>query len=273
MSNLFYVRNSAFDESVRLSIPIKMRNGKMNYLYGARMPEIRDGSICQLIISVEDIEDEALKNIHLIEEEHILVKKDLEVFVEINFNRVQKEDRESIEKIQYGVETRYGVKIILDEDLKILVKGDKNPVLLPCKCRIPKLDYYEADSINQAQTYIIQKLQEKRKSFTANAFQKTYVKREKGYVLLDDIRNEMLASIESRLIINTDEFILNEKISESILAESMKDEIQRKILSFMMINKNRITGYKIKELSDNKIGGVIELFDKGVLISTEQVLA
>lgn len=45
MSNLFYLRNAAFDESVRLSIPIKMRNGKMNYFYGVTMPQIRDREI------------------------------------------------------------------------------------------------------------------------------------------------------------------------------------------------------------------------------------
>lgn len=264
---LYKRKNSIFEEPVRLSIPIKIKNEKMHYFYGDKMPQIRYGSICQLVIDIDDIEDEQFKAVHMKEEEFVLITKGLEVIVEVNYSKVPKEYKDSIVSFKYSLENLYGVRILLEDDLKMLIKGDKNPVLLPCKCRIPVLGGHEVDSLNQAHTYIIQHLQENRRSYTANAFQKTYVKSDNKYHLLEDIRSNALAGVEARLIIDEHVFRLNEKVSESTLEECMRDDLQRKVLSFLMTNKNSITGQKIKELSRNSISGIIQLFDKEVLVS------
>lgn len=186
----------------KVTIPVKVVNGKLEYFYGGTLPELEDGVIGELVLPIFAVKDK--KFIQTISREEIvdLLPKGTKLFVSMRIDDFATIDPE-LEKLL--IDYQY-VPIILLEDLKLRFKGTKKPELLFCKCAIPALGKIEANSLNQAYSLISEQFEKKRMSHTGNVFTKVFTQKEKEnfkyeYQPLSKLRSQKEAEYEKKYLL------------------------------------------------------------------------
>ncbi|MCS7263395.1 MAG: hypothetical protein NZ805_01025 [Armatimonadetes bacterium] len=84
------------------------------------------------------------------------------------------------------------VKVLLQEPLRLEMRGTSSPRLLDCRCHIPALEKHEkqfAASLNEAYTRVSEVFEPTRRSHTGNIFLLCVVKLPMGWLLLDNLRS------------------------------------------------------------------------------------
>jgi hypothetical protein len=186
------------DRTVR--IPIKIIDGRVEFLYGGSILDfVKDGSCGDLIIPAFAVKDkEKLKSLNS-EKRIELLPTDTRLFVSMKLperdcgDTAKKEYLEHIRKT-YGAPEFHDLEVFADfiikESLKIHLRGTKDAVLEPCKCKIEFL-HDEARSVNHAYTLLSTEFETQRISHTGNVFQKVYYLNEnKSWVSLDELRRD-----------------------------------------------------------------------------------
>ena len=155
-----------------VKIPIKIVNGYPCLFPEGRLPELKDGTIGDLVVPAHAFTDP--KIVVQFSEERIesFLTAGTKLVAQINPEHVPEQHRKSVEQNLPGF-VGSGVEFTLAGDQQMLRRGTKNAELLPCACSIPSLAE-EAKSINHAYTLISQAYEPHRISHTGNVFSKVF---------------------------------------------------------------------------------------------------
>ena len=176
----------------KVLIPIKIVNGKIEYLYGGALPELEDGIIGELLVPRYAILDNKVRE--LLDKEEVVELlpsgSSLRALVTIR-NGISPEQKNYLVPAMKIQQTGWLVEVVLLEALRLKLRGTKKGELMDCKCRIPALSNREAISVNQAYTLISEKFEPSRKSHSGNVFTKVYCHDSKGeWQQLDELRGK-----------------------------------------------------------------------------------
>ena len=188
--------------SKTITIPVIVRNGQVTFLYGGNLPPLREGTEGKLIVPAEDVVDErwtVLLNLRVAVK---FLPKGTVVGIIMKFDRAQdainlgwlKDELKEAKAVidgYYPVKICLPVKVCLQEDLYLEIRGTSKPRLLNCRCYIPALVKHEkqfVNSLNEAYTRISEVFEPTRRSHTGNIFSLCIVKLPTGWMLLDNLR-------------------------------------------------------------------------------------
>jgi hypothetical protein len=182
-------------------IPIRVVGGRVQFMYGGPLPGLRDGTLGDLIVSTQDIEDVPRWS-WLVEERRVkIASAGNAIFFAVTRSGVPAALRGRVlngDTIGLDREWSY-VEVELLEELMLELRGYKKAVLAPCKCVIPLLDGKMADSLNEAYTKISQSFEPSRRAFGGNVFRRAFL----GRYPLDEIRNDVEVDFELFTIFRT----------------------------------------------------------------------
>ncbi len=189
-------------------IPTKVVSGKFQYFYGGPLPKLRDGTIFDLVVPEQAIEDKTFLGV--IENSHFeeLLSKDKTIYAAVSSSQVPTNLRDSAFSMgslnldpviaSFFNDARF-VKIVLDEPLYLQLRGTKQGRLKPVKCTIPDLNE-KAISLNHAYRLVSEAFEPQRISHVGNVFQKMlFIDSNKRCFLLDDLRSDFEAKYEHSL--------------------------------------------------------------------------
>lgn len=163
------------------------------------IPKIKAGTIGDLIVPAASILDAAERAALEAESVVRLLRGGTSVFVSLSPERVEVDRRcELLKPSDLGISpgmagTGYCfAEVTLREELKLRVRGNKEPCLEPCKCFIRVLGK-EAVSLNHAFTLLSTGFETKRLSHSGNAFSRVYCFSEdhKSWYPLNELRGHI----------------------------------------------------------------------------------
>jgi hypothetical protein len=200
-------------ENRRTQIPIRIeKDGNIRFLYGGNLPELRPGTIGDLIVSRESvIDDEFLVYLERDEIKEIYPQC-LPLMAQINPKNLQILDlfkQPSSTPLVHVLETgsqskSHSVAIELEQPLCLRLHGTKKAELQDCRCKIPALPDLGRDivSINQAYTIISENFEPNRRSHSGNVFEKVFFKETglKYWQPLRKLRDRIEKEFEDELI-------------------------------------------------------------------------
>lgn len=140
------------DDPLMIEIPVVIKNGKVEFLYGV-LPKLKEETHGRLFIP-----DYGFQN-----------PKDVGQFLLT----------ETVEFLPAETTLRAPMKdigdkeIILEEPLELTFHGTKKPVLKDCRCSLPSLKT-KARSLNEAYTKLSEKFEPHRRGHGGNVFQKVF---------------------------------------------------------------------------------------------------
>ena len=148
------------DEPLMIEIPVEIKNGKVEFLYGT-LPPLKEKTIGSLLIP-----DYGFQN-----------PKDIEQFLlteTVEFLPAKTNLRAPM-KLRLGsaLDDVRDEEIILEEPLELTFRGTKKPVLKDCRCTLPSLKV-KARSLNEAYTKLSEKYEPHRRGHGGNVFQKVF---------------------------------------------------------------------------------------------------
>ncbi len=155
-----------------VKIPIKIVNGYPCLFPEGRLPELKDGTIGDLIVPADAFVDGRVAAQYNQERKAAFLPQGTRLMAQINPDKVPASHRDHLSTSLPGFPGA-GVAFELMDDQMILLRETKNSALLPCKCWIPSLNQ-DAKSINHAYTLISQEYEPHRISHTGNVFSKVY---------------------------------------------------------------------------------------------------
>ena len=195
-----------YNDGKKVMIPIQVRNGKICYFYGEELPRIMDGAIGDLILDVAMVEDPEKVKVFQFEKEVTLFNKDTKLMFGISNKSIPKDrvgQATTLKKVIAPVYNHY-VAVVLQEELKLKLKGTKKAALVKCKCNIPALEK-DASSLNHAYTLLSREFEPDRISHGGNVFLNCYYYDEDNFWRnLDDKRETHMASFEYEHLIQGD---------------------------------------------------------------------
>jgi hypothetical protein len=167
-----------------VTIPIKIVDGKVEYYYDnkAKLIDLENLRYGELTVPKSYFGNKDIIKRLMKEEIVSFLPKNTKLYAQVRTDNFKKLSQE-VKNMTYSIKGEKGfsiegrlVEIVLQEDLKLLLRGSKKARLEPCKCKIPILsdDKIEAMSINQAYTLISQKVEPSRHSHSGNVFNKIY---------------------------------------------------------------------------------------------------
>jgi hypothetical protein len=219
-------------------VPVKVINGKLQFFYGGEIPKLKEGTICDLIVSSYAIEDER--------ELALLGRERVESFIEDgnslmaqvyvkNANDLDQELMRSLKKVPCklaSLSTSRFVEIKLSEDLNIKLRSIKKAELLDCECKIPSLPHLEPKSINHAYTLISQNYEKHRRSHAGNVFDKVFYHDDELWRPLADLRDSFEARNEAAFIsLRKKWWFKRQEVPEAIVWAS----VEQKTESFFIV--------------------------------------
>lgn len=200
------MRPDRFEKTV--VIPLRVVKRQLHYLYGGPLPNLPDGTRCDLIVPLYAIEDKAF--LAQLEASHVedLLPQDANILAAVSSaqmpghltNRAlslkevcQHAGRRSTERVSWDLTTQYPdsvfVQVVLKEPLRLELRGTKHGRLLPVRCAIPALEGKEAISLNHAYRLISEEFEPKRISHAGNVFHKmVYLDHQGCFSSLDQLR-------------------------------------------------------------------------------------
>jgi len=232
-----------------VNIPVKIVNGKVNYLYGNELPVIIDGAVGELKIYESSLRDDDIlrelqeyNNIKLFDQDEVL-------FLAIKNKSISIQELVPASKFR-NIETLSDadfIRIQLFEPLYLDMRGTKKATLSGggCKFMIDGKDF-EAASINNAYTIISEKIERNRKSHTGNAFELCYY-----YDLLSDKWKNLELLREHYEMIYGEELYFNNKTYTigKIYMPNLNGEMLH-IVQYIL-EKGKIAGRVIRDISSS----------------------
>jgi len=187
----------------KVLIPVKIVDGKVEYFYGGPLPELKEGTIGDLLIPRYAVLNNNV--LELLEKEEAVellpLGSHLRALVTIR-NELASDQTKYFIRAENIQQTGYLVQIVLKETLKLRLRGTKKGELLDCRCSIPALSDREADSLNQAYTLISQKFEPLRKSHSGNVFAKVFsLDAQTKWRPLKELRDALEAKYEKERLI------------------------------------------------------------------------
>ena len=90
---------------------------------------------------------------------------------------------------ELGINSNYSfVEVVLDDELRLRLRGSKMPEMVACDCHIPVLENREAHSLNHAFTLISTEFEIEQLAHTGNVFERGFAKCKNTWRSLDDLR-------------------------------------------------------------------------------------
>jgi hypothetical protein len=178
-----------------LRICIKVTKDGLVRVGGEALPKLREGSVGELVVKADMVEDEGFVARFLEDRTTQLLPSGVSVFLGVSPLSVPGHlvDERLIKPERLGLATRYLlVEVILNEALMLRIRGDSDTSLQPCKCCVPVLRLHPG-SINHAFTRISEFFETERISHTANVFERAFVKIGTRWEQLHTLRLRALA--------------------------------------------------------------------------------
>ncbi len=196
------VSKKRFEKHLRIGI--RFENGKFVLLNGQPLPKLAKGSVGELVIAPESIEDLAVRE-GLKEERRIpFLKKGSFVLLGMSPTMIgDSSDKELIPAETLKILSPYSfVPVKLDANLSLQVRGDQEAKLSPCSCTINALDK-KAKSLNHAFTLISEAYETLRLSHSGNVFERAYTEVTPGkWQSLDELRTTTIARMQADVAID-----------------------------------------------------------------------
>ena len=191
----------------RTRIPFKIAGGALVHFYdGAPINELREGTIGDLVVNDFAVGDEARIKQYNAEREVVFLQKGTHLLARISTQSVPP----TLKKWLINNKKFIGasaIAIILQEDLRLLLRGTKEAQLLPCPCNVPALaEITEIEelpaSVNQAYTLISRHFEPHRRSNSGNVFNCVFYRPEPLDILypLRHLRDQLQADHETNIV-------------------------------------------------------------------------
>lgn len=189
------MRVDRYDKTVK--IPARVVGGGFEYFYGGPLPELRDGTILDFSVPESAIEDTAFLKVLKTGTYEEILPKGAKVYAAVSSRHIPPAlSNKTLSLKNYLLPDELFVEIVLEEPLKLQLRGTKPGRLKAAKCVIPTLNK-KALSLNHAYRLISEAFEPDRISHSGNVFQKMmYIVPDKGCRLLDDLRGLFEASHE-----------------------------------------------------------------------------
>jgi hypothetical protein len=202
----------------KVVIPVHIKNGKIEFFYGGKLPEFNNDVIGDLVVPAYCVKDQEILKILTLEKDIEILPKDSNLLV-----RLYIDDKDSFEpekkghfkkfrdhflKTECGFKSLMGdvfVEILLKGALVLNLKGTKIASLQNCEVSIPVLEK-EAISLNHAYSILSWAYEKSRRAHTGNVFKKIYFKGKDRWLPLENLRNAFESMEEARLIIDNAEW-------------------------------------------------------------------
>jgi hypothetical protein len=167
------------------------------------LPRLRNGAMMEIYISAGDFLDEKELIALTVERHELFLPPGERLFVRLLDARMEQEEKQKCLKVELwpgSIQFMYGAEVVLEEPLEMHLAGSKKGSLMDAKCMIPALNNEEAKSVNHAYTKLSRHYEVKRRSAGGNVFENVYVQRERRWILLKALRDEMMAAHERDMI-------------------------------------------------------------------------
>lgn len=241
-------------ESKKVTIPVIIRDGKLEYFYGGSLPEFEGSYIGDLVLPESSIKDKEFLNMLQKEVEAEILPENTKLYIVMNPMSYEHVDNKyvlkanSIKTLNYEFSGKILVALILIEPLRILTRGTKKAILLPTKCFIPSLELV-FESLNTAYTKISEKYEPNRRTHSGNVFDKCLYHSydEDIWLSIDYLRGSEEAKYEYSLILDNRRFIINHGLNGKQLNTN-----EKKVMGAFN-GKSTIKGEEIREIL-NELG-------------------
>ena len=191
------VNRKRFEKHFRIGV--RFENGNFVLLNGQPLPKLANGSVGELVIAPECIEDVTVRE-GLKEERRIpFLEKGAYVLLGMSPTMIgDSSDKELIPAETLQIPSPYSfVPVKLDANLSLQVRGDQEAKLSPCSCTINALDK-KAKSLNHAFTLISEAYETLRLSHLGNVFERAYSEVSSGkWQSLDELRIAAIARMQT----------------------------------------------------------------------------
>ena len=189
-------------------LPVRIRDGKVEYFYGGELPSLRDGTIADLVVPAYALVNQQLIGALANELAFSVLPKRSRLLVGLKPEPAGAPLIDRVGKDQMPHEFGWFAEVILEEQLGMRFRGTKRAILEPCTCLVPALNGadaapYVAESLNHAYTKLSERFEQYRRSHTGNAFQVVFYRgvgssRERSWEPLETLRRRFERKIEQR---------------------------------------------------------------------------
>ena len=189
------------DPGRSVRIPFKVVDGALRYFYGGKLPELREGTIGEVVVPRSALTDDAERN-RLDQErtERFLAAGTLILMRMRAAVRDAKRKGCRLDPLTDPFEGGMFVEVLLTKDLSLRLRGSKPAALEPVECAIPALgDSVTATSLNHAYRLISEVFEPTRVSHAGNVFHEAFAQGEKAWVPLGRLRSAVEARFEDQL--------------------------------------------------------------------------
>lgn len=187
-------------------IPIRVRDGSVELLYGGPLPVLEDGTVGDLVVPAFAFRDAELLQQYIRELAGPILAAGTVLLASVSTATARRPEGVLDQPID-GSAVQGGVgpfvKLVLEDSLELTLRGTKRAALRDCACRIPCLPEVRARSVNHAYTIISERFEPSRRSHGGNAFLKVFYLDRSGPVRawrpLEVLRTPREAAIEARV--------------------------------------------------------------------------
>ena len=189
------------EQEKTIRIPVRIRtNGKIEYFYGGKLPEMLDGTIGDLVAPEWAITDQ--REVYRLQHERVVPFLPAEsiVMFAVDGNNTPAELKQHLKDgALLGTKKSHAVELSLEENpLRLRLRGTKPGTLESVACSIPSLQM-KAKSLNHAYRLVSQRFEPRRISHSGNVFELGYFKLKDTWISLGDLRNTTAAGFEMLL--------------------------------------------------------------------------
>jgi len=184
-------------------IRVIIKDGRVERFGDGGMPEMREGTVAELIVPVHAFKDSRLLNEFSEEKKKLILDKGTRLLVQIAVRRENSINKHFLQYFEHTRETLHPLKDIrgltdpefveieLLDDLILTLRGTKKAILNRCDCRIPILDNLRAYSLNHAYTLISQEFEKHRISHSGNVFKDIYYNDKDMWLPIANLRDAL----------------------------------------------------------------------------------
>ena len=174
----------------RLRIGVHFDGTNFLLLDGRPLPALVKGSVAEIVLAPECIEDETVRANLTNQKSTPFLKEGTVVLVGVSPTMIERSSAKGLIQAHAApiLSAYLFVEVKLDADLWLLVRGDQEARLSTSPCTISWLKK-EAKSLNHAFTLISEAYETKRRSHSGNVFERAYAQDELGnWQSLDELR-------------------------------------------------------------------------------------
>lgn len=171
-----------YDPDARtVRIPVIIRNGNLEFQSTGSLADLKDGAHGELIVDAFTIRDENLRNELLQETTLCILPTNSTLYFHMNPANTPDHLRQYLIHLPHAPHSGPYIKALLQAPLELRLRGTKAATLESCPCLIPALGVTAA-SVNHAYSLISLAFEPKRRSHTANVFDKVVYFDQQGHV-------------------------------------------------------------------------------------------